>query len=167
MEEITRTRHKRLDGEALTQDERRFLTTYYNRYAPCKLTLQVKTSTREAWTNAARAQGMSPCGWVEHRVSLSLMPVSPEVEAAKRDAQEAHDELVVKKTWRRAGFILAASSSSWLTKPTGRWVPMPTSPLSRPTGSIRPADESLRSPRHREVKRSGSTRCCETSANRP
>jgi hypothetical protein len=97
MQEITRIRHKRLNGEFITQEERRFLTTYYNRYAPCKLTIHVKEATRQTWMAEASAKGMSLGGWVEHRVALSLLPVTPELEATKRDAQQARDELVAMR----------------------------------------------------------------------
>ena len=84
MEEITRIRNKRLDGLALTLEERRFLTKYYHRYAPCKLTLHVRETTRATWLAEAQAKGMPLSNWDAQRNPLSRMPVPPEPHAAKR-----------------------------------------------------------------------------------
>ena len=99
MEEITRIRHKKLAGEPLSNEDEAVLTTYYNRYNPTRITVTTKVAIKANWADSARHKGITLSKWVVEQVERSLMPVAPEVEAAKIEAQSARDQVVaLRKT---------------------------------------------------------------------
>jgi hypothetical protein len=94
MDEITRIRHKRLAGEPLTEAEQAVQREYFRKYNPTRISVSTKVAMKSAWSDAAKHQGLTLSAWVVEQVERAQMPIAPEVEAAKQEAQVAKDQIV-------------------------------------------------------------------------
>lgn len=99
MDEITRIRHKRLAGEPLTEEEKAVQREYFRKYNPTRITVSTKAAMKAAWQDAAQHQGLTLSAWMVEQIERAQLPVAPEVEAAKQEAQVAKDQTVaLRKT---------------------------------------------------------------------
>jgi hypothetical protein len=91
--EIMRLRHKRAQGETLSEEEQGKLRAYYARYNRCKKGVHLAGPREERWTKLAEQQGIPLSSWIQERVEEALQGPSEALREVREENQRLRDEV--------------------------------------------------------------------------
>src|SRR5688572_19442145 len=90
--ELTEIRYKKQRGEDLTLDEEAKLAAAAAKYAPCKITIHVRTERKKVWKSLADAQRISLSSWILVMVEKAVRGFDDALRDLRDENQRLRDE---------------------------------------------------------------------------